>query len=120
MKKTIGNFKGDDLYLTIASYLNNNRIYVGVDTVEESYSDLTINLPDMMLPDEDYIFVNGDMTSDLRNFLEKKDIIGETIYTYPYNMGKYDMVKVNFDKLKEYDPDGFKSYELSKENGMEL
>ena len=27
MKKLIGNYKGDNLYLTIASYQNNNRIY---------------------------------------------------------------------------------------------
>ncbi len=120
MKKSIGNFKGEDLYLRIASYLNNNRIYIGIDTLEESYADLTINLPDLMLPDENYIFVNGNMTKDLRKFLEKKNIIGETIYTYPYNMGSYDMVNVDFDKLKEYDPEGFNSYESCKDDGMEL
>ena len=119
MKKSIGNFKGDNLYLTIASYQNNKRIYVAVETEDELYADITINLSDMMLPDDDYIFVNGDMTKDLRNFLEEKNIIGETFTTVPYNMGSYDMAKVDFDILKEYDPDGFKEYE-KKSDDIEL
>ena len=115
MKKLIGNYKGDNLYLTIASYQNNNRIYIGVETEEELYADVTINLSDMYLLDDDYIFVNGDMTKDLRNFLEEKNIIGETFTTIQYNMGRYDMAKVDFNVLKEYDPKGFKEYE--KHNG---
>lgn len=120
MKKSIGNFKGDNLYLTIASYQNNNRIYVAVETEEELYADITINLSDMMLPADDYIFVNGDMTRDLRNFLEKKNIIGDTFTTVQYNMGRYDMAKVDFDVLKEYDPEGFKEFEKNKSDDMEL
>jgi hypothetical protein len=120
LKESIGNFKGDNLYLTVASYQNNKRIYVGVDTEEESYADLTINLTDLMIPDEDYIFVNGDMTRDLRNFLEEKGIISEPIETYQYNMGKYDMVQVDFDLLKQYDSDGFKDFEKTKSKDMEI
>lgn len=120
MKESIGNFKGDNLYLTVASYQNNKRIYVGVDTEEESYANLTINLTDLMIPDEDYIFVNGDMTRDLRNFLEEKGIISESIETYQYNMGKYDMVQVDFDLLKQYDPDGFKDFKETKSKDMEI
>lgn len=116
MKKLIGNYKGDNLYLTIASYQNNNRIYIGVETEEELYADVTINLSDMYLLDDDYIFVNGDMTNDLRNFLEGKNIIGETFTTIQYNMGRYDMAKVDFDILKEYDPNGFKEYEKYNES----
>jgi hypothetical protein len=111
MREFIGNFKGDNLYLKIASYQNNNRIYIGVETEEELYADVTINLSDMMLLDDDYIFVNSDMTRDLRNFLEEKQIIGETFTTIQYNMGRYDIAKVDFDILKEYDPKGFNEYE---------
>lgn len=110
MKKLIGNYKGDNLYLTIASYQNNNRIYICVETEEELYADVTINLTDMMLPNNEYIFVNGDMTSDLRNFLEEKQIIGETFTTFQYNMGRYDIAKVDFNILKQYDSKGFKEY----------
>lgn len=116
MKKLIGNYKGDNLYLTIASYQNNNRIYIGVETEKELYADVTINLSDMMPLDDDYIFVNGDMTKDLRNFLEEKQIIGETFTTIQYNMGRYDMAKVDFDILKEYDPKGFNEFEKYNES----
>ena len=120
MKKSIGNYNGDSLYLTIASYQNNGRIYLAVETEDELYADITINLSDMMLPDDNYIFVNGDMTRELRDFLEEKGIIGETIETYQYNMGKYDMVQVDFDVLKEYDSYGFKEYEKINSEDIEL
>ena len=116
MKKLIGNYKGDNLYLTIASYQNNNRIYIGVETEDELYADVTINLSDMYLLDDDYIFVNDDMSKDLRNFLEEKNIIGEIYMTIQYNMGRYDMAKVDFDILKEYDPNGFNEYKKYNES----
>ena len=120
MKKEIGNYNGQNLYLTIASYRNNNRIYLAVETEEDLYADITINLSDMLIPDDNYIFVNGDMTKELRSFLEKNKIIGETIETYQYNMGRYDMVEVDFDLLKKYDPEGFNEFSKSKEDDMEL
>ncbi len=117
MKKSIGTFDNQELYLIVASYRNNNRIYLAVETEEEGlYADITINLPDMMLPDDDYIFVNGDMTRELRNFLEEQGIIGETLETYQYNMGKYDMAKIDLDLIKKYDPDGFKEYEKNSDD----
>ena len=112
MKKSIGKFDKEDLYLTIANYRNNGRIYMAVENGEEElYADITVNLTDMLLPGDDYVFVNNDMTKELRSFLEEKNIIGETLYSNPYNMGQYDMVKVDFNLLKEYDPDGFEKYE---------
>ena len=120
MKESIGKFKDDNLYLTIASYRNNKRIYIAIDTEEELYADVTINLPDMILPDDDYIFVNGDISKDLRKFLEDKGFISEPIETYQYNMGRYDMVQVNFDLLKEYDPEGFKDFEKNLNDDMEI
>ena len=116
MKKTIGNYKGDNLYLIISSYKNNGRIYLGIETEDELYDDITINLSDRSLYSNDTVFVNNDMTQDMRSFLEKKGIIGKTIDVTYYNMGKYDLVKVNFDKLKQYDPDGFKEYEKHKKS----
>ena len=120
MKKPIGKYNDENLYLQIASYQNNKRIYLAVETEEELYADITINLSDMLIPDDDYIFVNSDMTTELRNFLEKNKIIGDTIETYQYNMGRYDMAKVDFDVLKEYDPDGFKEFEEYQKKDIEL
>ena len=35
-------------------------------------------------------------------------------------MGRYDMVEVDFDLLKEYDPEGFKEFNKNKDNDMEI
>ena len=120
MKKPIGKYNDENLYLQIASYQNNRRIYLAVETEDELYADITINLSDMLIPDDDYIFVNSDMTTELRNFLEKKKIIGDTIETYQYNMGRYDMAKVDFNLLKEYDPEGFEEFEKYQKKDIEL
>ena len=117
MKKSIGKFDNQDMFLTIANYRNNGRIYIALENEDNDlYADVTINLSDMLLPDDDYIFVNNDMTRELRNFLEEKKIIGETVFTNKYNMGHYDMVQVDFDLLKEYDPEGFEKFEDYKNN----
>lgn len=119
MKKAIGKYKNNNLYLTIDSYQNNNRIYIGIETKNGLYADITINLTNMLLPDN-YIFVNNDISSDLRKFLEEKGIIGKTIETYQYNMGRYDMVNINFDLLKGYDKEGFNLYKKDKSCDIEL
>ncbi len=115
MKKSIGKFDNQELFLVVASYQNNNRIYLAVETKEEGlYADITINLSDMLLPGKNYIFVSSDMSKELRKFLEDKGIIGETLETYQYNMGRYDMAKIDLDLIKEYDPEGFKQIEKNK------
>ena len=35
-------------------------------------------------------------------------------------MGRYDKAKVDFNLLKEYDPEGFKEFNKNKDNDMEL
>ena len=37
--KSIGKYKDEDLYLQVASYSNNKRIYLGLTTEEENYAD---------------------------------------------------------------------------------
>ena len=110
MKKSIGNFKGEDLYLKISSYRNNQRIYIGLETKEEPYANVTINLPDMLLPDIDYIFLDNSMSEELRKFLEEKQIIGETLGAVRYNMGIYEITQVDFDILHEYDSKGMNNF----------
>ena len=114
MKKSIGTYKGDKLYLSIGSYKDNGRIYIGIDTNKESYSNLTINLSDLMIPDDNYIFVSGDMTKEVKNQLEKCGILSNYLYSVDYNMGNYDCYSINLDKLKHYDPVGF------EDSGLEL
>lgn len=121
MKKCLGKYDGEKLYLLVASYAYNGRIYLAVETEEEElYADITINLENTLLTKEEHIFINNDMSRELRNFLEEKGIIGKKISTIKYNLGKYDMVKANFDLIKEYDPEGFERYEKYLCDDMEL
>lgn len=112
-RKSIGVYKTNDLFLSIGLY-NNDRIYVGLDTIDESFDDITVNLTDLCLPSDDYVFLNGNLDDELIDFLNKKNIIGETIETYRYNNGRFYMVSLNHDTLKEYSPDDYKQYEELK------
>ena len=41
------------------SQKNNGRIYIALENEDSDlYADVTINLSDMLLPDDDYIFIN--------------------------------------------------------------
>ena len=50
----------------------------------------------------------------------KEVIIKEVITTVDYNMGKYDLVVFDIEKLKEYDPIGVKKYQQIIENEEEF
>ena len=110
-----------DCYLEIGRYQNNDRLYLGLSTPFSSFSDITVNLPDTPIIGDNMIFVDGDLTLDLKKQLEKYGILSEYLYTENYNMGSYDCYLVNLDKLKYYDPKGFeeaglKLYEDKNEN----
>ena len=68
MNKSIGVFNDEELYLRISKYNNNKRIYIGLETKEEPYADLTINLPELMIPSREFVFVIGDISNELKNF----------------------------------------------------
>ena len=78
------------------------------------YSYLTV-VSDDDFTDPDYEIIYEDALEQVPDIK-----IGETIETYQYNMGKYDMVQVDFDVLKEYDSDGFKEYEKINSDDIEL
>ncbi len=118
--KPIGVFNNEELYLRISKYRNNNRIYIGIETKEEPYADLTINLPDMMIPSREYVFVSGDISEELKDFLKEKGLILDTFGTYHYNYGRYDMVEISFEKLKELNPKEFKENFRSRSHDLEL
>ena len=39
----------EELYLTVNSYLSGNNLYIGLESDEGSFADLTVNLPDQRL-----------------------------------------------------------------------
>ena len=119
MKKELFKYNDKDLYLTVAKYSNNGRMYLGLDCDEGLYDDITINLTDMMLPSEDYAFINSDIGEDLKQLLVDKKIMSEPIDTMQYNMGRYDLVRLYHDVIKEYDPEGYEKNYL-KDNDYEI
>ena len=91
----IGVFNNEELYLRISKYRNNNRIYIGIETKDEPYADLIINLPDMMIPSREYVFVSGDISEELKDFLKEKGLILDTFGTYQYNYAQGDVPLCN-------------------------
>lgn len=104
--------------LKVYDYEYNSRLAILIYNPDgELWSDLTINLPEFFIADMDEGFINGDL-----NFINRKGvtmvdalkelgIIKESYGLRSYNMGKYEYVKFDLEKLKEYDPDGVKNFQ---------
>lgn len=113
-------FKNNELFLEITQYVNNGSLAILAYTKEDIYGDITINLPGFSV-DEGEGFINS-ITKDsgLEQKLIKEGIIKEVITTVQYNMGKYDLVAFDIDKLKEYDPIGIEEYKKTIEDEKEF
>ena len=111
-----------DCYLNIARYQNNNRLYLGLDTKDDSFSDITINLSDEPCLYNSTIFVNRDMPNEVKKQLENHEILSTYLYTVDYNMGDYDCYMVDMERLHYYDPLGFENagLKLDVENDLEI
>lgn len=111
-KKTIKLNDDVELYLFVSSYEYNNRLaIVAVTTDEDLYCDITINLPERQVNSIDNVFLTPELKYDgLQDKLTELGIIENIICTTRYNFGVYDLVKLNFDKLKEYDARGLNRF----------
>ena len=100
--KPIVKYNGKDLFLTISKYSVNDRLYIGLVTKDgELWDDLTINLVDALATDST-IFINDSIQKDLKKKLYQTGVFVDMFLNQPYNMGNYDVVFVNEEKLKEY------------------
>lgn len=104
-----------DASIQVTSYQNNDRLAIILNYNEDGMDVVTTNLSDYFLRDIDSAFIDGDINNTINgkniiNILKKQDIIKESYGFYNYNLGKYECVKFNLDKLKEYDPKGVKEY----------
>ena len=114
-------FKNKEIYLQVGQYKNNGNIAILAYTKDEFYGDITINLSGYSV-DEDEGFIKPiNKDSGLEKILIKNGIIKEIITTVNCNMGKYDMVVFDLEKLKEYDLDGVEKYNkiIEKEEEFE-
>ena len=109
-KRKTFKFKGYDLYLDVATYLNNGRIYIGARDKDEPYGDVTINLTDTFINDDECFINSYTKSGGLEDKLIKLGVIKKIIRPMKYNMGTYDWVQLDLDKLKEYDPKGVDKY----------
>lgn len=88
-------------YLTKSAYYNNNRIYLGLENEQEVFSDITINLPEIML-EENCVALNDLVGSSY--ICEELEELGlfKVINTVPYNWGNYKIAILNMDIVNKY------------------
>lgn len=108
-RKTL-KFKGKDLFLQVSQYRNNGNLAIISYMEEEPYSNITINLPGMLLDYDEGFIDSTAKTCGIERKLIKEGIIKEVYGSFQYNLGRYDRVSFDMNKLKEYDPEGIKKY----------
>lgn len=120
MRKKIGNYEGEDLYLFVGNYANNKRLYLELLTDEdEDYANVSINLPDIGIA-ESYVYLSNEIDDNLKQFLIDNKVISDTIVMMKYNHGEYRMVKWNKNTIKELDPEGYAMYQKEIQSYKEL
>lgn len=99
----------EELYLKVNSYLSGNNLYIGLESDEGSFADLTVNLPDQRLaPNE--TFVSGDFAESKIEFIKKHEL-GEILpETVPSGFCIYQKVAFDLEKLAMFDLEGIKEY----------
>lgn len=118
-RKTL-KFKKNNLFIQVTQYQSNGNLAILAYTDEELYGDITINLPGYSIDEDEGIINAITKDSGLEQKLIDEGIIKEVITTVNYNMGKYDFVVFDMEKLKEYDPKGMEKYQQSFEDEEEL
>ena len=113
-------FKDNNLFIQVTQYRSNGNLAILAYTDEEPYGDITINLPGYSIDEDEGIINAITKDSGLEQKLIDEGIIKEIITTVNYNMGKYDFVVFDMEKLKEYDPKGMEKYQQSFEDEEEL
>ena len=122
--KTLGydwEFGHEELMLEVATYKHDNRLYVGLyhkdeDGYDESFCDLTINLPNMPVKKgEAYI---DDFASKSKLEFIKKHKLGKVLPDMGFSgMSSYHKVAFDLKRLEEFDKQGVERYHSL--NGIE-
>lgn len=107
--------------LKVCEYSNNGRLALLLYDSQGYSDDITINLPTMPISSIDEGFINGDINNvnlkgeNLVDILKDLGIIKYSYGFIPYNLGCYEYVKFDMEKIKEYDPKGLKDF-IDKNN----
>lgn len=92
----------NDLYITIGRYATEGNIYLGLVTEDDSYCDITINLPDVYKPSNESVYLSADLPREVLDKLIDKEIVSDVLWEEQYNMGTYKLVQIFPGHLKDY------------------
>ena len=126
MKNKTIKIDNEELELKIYNYVNNSRLAILLYSNGELFSDLTINLSEYPICDIDEGFINSNLNCKNINGInyidefKKEGIIKESYGFIPYNLGTYEYVSFDLDKLKEYDPEGLDKFYKELDKEMEI
>lgn len=106
MRKVFNEEFGEKYYLNVRMYPN-NRLAILVSKEDDEYEvyeeDITTNVPNIEIDCDNQIFLSNYLSDGAKYLLLDKGIISKTLDIRKYNNIEYQVVNVNFDKLKEYD-----------------
>lgn len=93
-----------NLVFEIANYINNGNIYIGAIDIdnEESFCDITINIPMYFFEYENEVILDNDIPSELVDLLEKEGFITFSGKYANSGFARYKVVRINEEKFKEY------------------
>lgn len=101
--KPIVEYEGKKLYLQKGSYPNNRVAFLLVDEDDELWDDLSINLPDKFVMENEF-FINPRIPNDLREKLFETDVFMNLFRTED---NYYNSAYVNKNLLKDYIDDKY-------------
>ncbi len=110
-RKTI-KFEGEEIFIEVSQYDVNDRIALLAYTNKEPYSDITINLPEINIENDEGFIAPIAKDCGIEEKLIKEKIIKKINKTIMCNMEKYDLVKFDLEELRKYDSKGIKKFNL--------
>ena len=111
MKRKTIDFNNQKYYLGIDRY-DNNKLCLFICDIDEDYiSDITINLKNLKLPNDDLVVIQDlCRNSGFELKLIEEKIIKEIDHTIEYELQEYDVARINIKELRKYDPEGYKEF----------
>jgi len=102
-----------EVYLKVANYANNGRLYIGLINAEtdEPYMDLTTNLPNDCYGKTETFINKWAMSDNTFEFIEDNDLGEPSGYAVRSGYLNYPVYEFNEKRLKELDPEGYAGFE---------
>ncbi len=115
-RKTIPYYDADgnkiDVYLKFRFYPN-KTLYLGLESEEGFCDDITTkDIPYINSKFGNTVFLNPLLDDYTKNILKQYGILGECNFKQKIGNVKIESYFVNFDKIQEYDPQGYKNYKI--------